>query len=213
MDTPIPPTSFLYTGTLLTYNNNTEEARSLLRLAGWKYLEDEDPWLDISPDGVEIDFTLTLLTNNDGENPHRTEAAQFIAKQLEEVGIQVDVKSVEWEEYQNMVAEGRFDLVLGGWYLNDIPDLRFAFKSDGSQNISGYKDTEMDEMLQAVMEKKTRDGLSSAYDTLQQKIIDDLPIISLYFRTHTLYTKRTIGNVTQVTEEDAYASIQYWEIK
>ncbi len=213
VDTPIPPTSFLYSGQLLTYNNDVEEAKSLLRLAGWKYLEDGDPWLDVSPDGVEMDFSLTLLANNDGENPHRTEAAQYIAKQLEEVGIKVEVKSEEWIEYQNMVQEGRFDLVLGGWYLNDIPDFRFALKSDGSQNISGYKNTEMDEMLVNVMQRKTREGMSSAYEVLQQKIIEELPIISLYFRTHTLLTKNKISNVMQVTEEDAYSSIQYWTIK
>ena len=213
VDTPVPPTSFLYSGRLLTYNNDVEEAKNLLRLAGWKYLEDDDPWLDVSPDGWEMDFTLTLLTNNDSENPHRAEAAKYIAKQLEQVGIKVEVKSEDWDAYKNMVREGRFDLLLGGWYLNDIPDLRFAFKSGGSQNLSGYMDAEMDELLQSVMEQSTREGLAGAFEVVQQKIIEDLPIISLYFRTHTLYTRRNIEKVVQVTEENAYSSIQYWKVK
>ena len=213
VDTPVPPTSFVFSGQLLTYNNDVEEAKSLLRLSGWKYLEDGDPWLDVSPEGFETDFTITLLTNNDNENPHRAEAAKYIAKQLEKVGIQVEVKSEDWEDYQNMVREGRFDLLLGGWYLNDIPDLRFAFGSEGSQNLSGYKDPEMDELLLNVMEQKTKDGLFTAFETVQQKIIEDLPIISLYFRTHTLYTRRNIEKVMQVTEDNAYASIQYWKIR
>ena len=213
VDTPVPPSSFLYTGQLLTYDNDIEEAKNLLRLAGWKYLDDDDPWLDMSPEGFEEDFTITLLANNDGDSPYRIEAAKYIAKQLEEVGIKVDVKSEPWEEYSNMVHEGRFDLLLGGWYLNDIPDLRFAIGSEGSQNISGYKDIEMDEMLLNVMQQKSREGLMNSFETLQQKIIDDLPIISLYFRTHTLLTKSNITNVAQVSEENAYASIQYWEIK
>lgn len=213
VDTPVPPTSFLYTGRLLTYNNDVEEAKNLLRLSGWKHLDDGDPWLDVSPEGFETDFKLILLTNNDSENPHRAEAAKHIAKQLAEVGIDVEVKSEEWDDYINMVREGRFDLLLGGWYLNDIPDLRFIFESTGSQNLSGYKDAEMDEMLLGIMQHNTREGLATAFETLQQKIIDDLPIISLYFRTHTLLTKRNIENVIQVTEENAFASIQYWDIK
>ena len=43
VDTPVPPSSFLYTGQLLTYDNDVEEAKNLLRLAGWKYLDDDDP--------------------------------------------------------------------------------------------------------------------------------------------------------------------------
>ena len=85
--------------------------------------------------------------------------------------------------------------------------------SEGSQNISGYKDIEMDEMLLNVMQQKSKEGLMNSFETLQQKIIDELPIISLYFRTHTLLTKSNITNVAQVGEENAYASIQYWEIK
>lgn len=212
VDTPVPPTSYLYTGKLLTYDNDVEEARRLLKLAGWKNTDD-DPWLDVSPDGLEIDFTLILLTNNDNENPQRYEAAHFIARQLEQVGIKVEVKAEEWDVFQNMVKESRFDLLLAGWYLNDIPDLRFMLKSDGSKNISGYTDVVMDELLQDIMNQKTREGLTASFDILQQKIIDDLPIISLYFKTHTLLTRNNILNISQITEDNAYSSIQYWTLR
>jgi peptide/nickel transport system substrate-binding protein len=112
-----------------------------------------------------------------------------------------------------MVKEGRFDLLLAGWYMNDIPDLRFAVRSDGSQNLSGYNDVEMDELLDEVMQSYTRETISASFERVQQKIIEDLPIISLYFRTHTLLTRRNITNVIQVKEESAYSSIQYWNIK
>ncbi len=213
VDTPVPPTSFLFSGTLLTYNNNIAEAKSLLRIAGWRYLNEDDVWLGVSPEGSEINFTLTLLTNEDIGSPHRAEVASYIAKQLEQVGIKVEVKTENWENYKNMVQEGRFDLLLAGWYLNDIPDLRFAVKSDGSQNVTGYNDLEMDELLHEVMQSKTRETISASFERVQQKIIEDLPIISLYFRTHTLLTRKNITNVIQVREESAFSSIQYWEIK
>ncbi len=212
VDTPVPPTSYLYTGKLLTYDNDVEEARRLIKLAGWKNTDD-DQWLDVSPEGIEIDFSLTLLTNNDSENPERYEAAYFIKRQLEEIGIKVKIKAEEWDVFQSMVSENRFDLLLAGWYLNDIPDLRFALRSDGTRNLSGYNDADMDEMLDALMQNSTREGLKHAFNAIQQKIIDDLPIISLYFRTHTLLVRNNLVGISQVTEENAYASIQYWYLR
>lgn len=212
VDTPVPPTSYLYTGKLLTYDNDVYQARRLLKLAGWKNI-DEDPWLDVDPDGREMDFTVTLLTNNDNEHPQRYEAAHFIKRQLEQIGIKVEIKAEDWDAFKSMVNEGRFDLLLAGRYISDIPDLRSMFKSDGSRNISGYKDADMDDLLDKVIESKTRESLEQNFEQLQQKIVDDLPIISLYFRTHTLLTRNNILGVTHVTEENAYASINTWDKK
>jgi peptide/nickel transport system substrate-binding protein len=210
VDTPVPPTSYLYTGKLLTYDNDVDQAKRLMKLAGWKHT-DEDPWLDVDPDGNEMDYTLTLLTNNDNDSPQRYEAATFIKRQLEKIGIKVEIKAEDWDIYKSMVNEGRFDLLLAGRYLSDIPDLRSMLKSDGIRNSSGYKNAEMDDLLIAVMESKTRESIEKNYEKLQQKIVDDVPIISLYFRTHTLLTRNNIVGVTHVTEDNAFASINTWD--
>ncbi len=211
VDTPVPPNSWLYEGKLLTYNNNIQEAKRLLNLAGWKQTDD-DPWLDVSPEGVERDFKITILTSDDGENPQRYEAAQLISDQLAKIGINVEVVSEGWDVFQRKVSEGRFDLLLAGWYLSDIPDLRFALGSERKVNLSGYIDDEMDVLLEDVMKQHTEQGIKAAYDRLQQKIIEDVPIISLYFRTHTLLTQRRVTNVTHVGEGNAFSSIGQWKL-
>jgi hypothetical protein len=48
---------------------------------------------------------------------------------------------------------------------------------------------------------------------LQERIIDDLPIVSLYFRTHSLLTSPDIRGVSGVKEESAYDSISQWYIE
>lgn len=211
VDTLIPPTSILYEGKLLTYDYDIEEAKRLLMLAGWQDT-DGDGWLDLSPDGVNIGFSIVLLTNNNSESPQRYEAALLIEDQLEKIGINVTVRAEEWETFNKMVDEKNFDILLAGWYMSDIPDLRFALRSDGKMNITGYISPDMDILLDNMMKQDTPEELKSASVSLQQLIIDDVPIISLYFRTHTLLTRSNITNVNFVKEESAYESIGDWNI-
>jgi len=211
VDTPIPPTSMLYDGKQLEYDHSLENAKRQLMLAGWQDT-DGDGWLDVSPDGVDIDFSIVLLTNTNNEAPQRYEAALLIEDQLEKVGIKVTVRAEPWDVFTKMVEERNFDMLLAGWYMSDIPDFRFALSSGGAKNITGYSSQMMDELLDNMMKQGTPEKLVSAANALAAQITDDVPIISLYFRTHTLLTRSNITNVTFVREESAFESIQDWKL-
>jgi peptide/nickel transport system substrate-binding protein len=211
VDTPIPPTSWLYQGRLVVYNQDFAEAERLLRLAGWKNT-DEDKWLDISPEGVEDELSLVLLTYDEPDRSLRYDAARLIQTQLANVGIKIIIRSESWDVFLQMMQEGNYDLLLAGWYLSDIPDLRFAFASDSEGNVSGYASEQMDNLLAQALEQDTADGLRQVVGEIDQLIIADLPIISLYFRTHTLLTTLPVQAVRDISEDDAYGGIADWYI-
>lgn len=211
VDTPISPTSWLYQGRLVVYNQDLEEARRLLKLAGWKNTDD-DAWLDVSPSGVEDEFSLVLLTYNDPDRSLRYDAARLIQSQLAEAGIRVELRFESWDVYVQMMKEGTFDLLLTGWYMSDIPDFSYAFGSDSEGNLSGYRSETMDALLEEALQQSTQDGLQDVTDRIYQIIVDDLPIISLYFRTHTLLTTLPVQGVHNITEENAYGGIADWFI-
>jgi peptide/nickel transport system substrate-binding protein len=211
MDTPISPNSWLYEGRLAVYNRNLSEAKRLLMLAGWKNTDD-DKWLDVSPAGVEDSLSLVLLTYDDPDRSLRYDAAKLIQSQLADVGIQIEICSETWDVFVQKMKEGNYDLLLAGWYLSDIPDFTFAFGSNSKDNVSHYRSEEMDRLLSEALQQSTAEGLQEVTDKIYQLIIDDLPIISLYFRTHTLLTTLPVQGVTNISEDNAYAGISNWYI-
>ena len=221
-DTPVPPESWLYDGKVIKYSYNVDEAKRLIKLAGWEDNYDAegkpgtDGYWDTSPDGTKRNLTLTLLTNRDENNTIRNDAANLMADQMAKAGIKVEIQAESWDDYKNMIKEKRFDIVLTSCYLSPIPDYRFLLGTGGLLNIGGYSSSEMDTLLDKVIESPKSDSLKVNIAALQNAIIDELPIMCLYFRTHSLLTstglKSVTGSVSGAREESAFAKISQWYV-
>lgn len=214
-DTPVPPPpeSWLYDGKLLKYDYNPDEAKRLIKLAGWKDTDNNGYW-DTSPEGMKRELKFTLLMNRDENNTLRNDAALLMEGQLEKVGITVELKAASWEDYKRMVKEKQFDLALCGTYLSPVPDYRYLLGSDGALNIGGYKSEAMDGLLDSILDSADGATLKVKIGELQSSVIEDLPILCLYFRTHSLLTTPTLHSVTGAVsgarEDSAYAMISQW---
>ena len=92
---PIGSNIWGYNPNLPRYGFDPERARELLAEAGF-------------PDG----FSTVIGTN---DNPDRVELAQVIAEQLREVGIDVEIESMEFAIYLEDVFNGEFDMFMSGW--------------------------------------------------------------------------------------------------
>jgi peptide/nickel transport system substrate-binding protein len=208
-DTPVPPDSWLYDSKQLKYNSDVDEARRLIKLAGWLD-SDKDGFFDTSPEGVKRDLKFTLLTNRDENNTLRNDAAVLMAGQMGKAGIKVDLKTASFTEYSSMLTEKRFDMALCGCYVSPVPDYSFLLSSSGLMNIGGYKSDKMDTLLTDILKAPDSQTLKVKMGELQTEVIDDLPIISLYFRTHSLLTSPSVKGVTGVREDSAYGKLSQW---
>lgn len=208
-DTPVPPDSWLYDGKVLTYNNDVSRARELIELAGWKD-EDRDGFYDTSPDGVNRELKFTLLANMEENNTLRNDAAQLIAGQLAKAGIRVTVDAENWDNYNTELQQGRFDMAMCGCYLSPVPDYTFLIGAKGALNVGKYSSGDMDQKLAAVLQSPDSKTLQVNMADLQTEIINELPIISLYFRTHSLLTSTDVKGVSGVREDSAYSGISQW---
>lgn len=207
-DTPVPPDSWLYDGKVLHYNKDIKQARSLIEAVGWSAKED-GIW-SRSPDGMERNLKIRILTNREETNTLRVDTARLIADQLTAAGIQTEVVTLGWDEYLNKLQEKDFDLALCGSYLSPVPDLSFLLRTDGSLNIGGWGNADIDAKLDQIVQTAKSEELGLRMAELQGVIIDELPIISLYFRTHSLLTSPNLLGVTGVREESAYANMAQW---
>lgn len=75
-------------------------------------------------------LSLTLVVNSD--NPFKEELARTVAQELEGLGIQVEVRSLGWTEYQKALEKGEFDLYLAECRLTgDLDPSPFFVKGSG----------------------------------------------------------------------------------
>ncbi len=126
---------------------------------------------------------FTITTNAD--NPTRRYAAEILQNQLAKAGIEVTIKTMEWQAFLQRVVHGRdFDTVLLGWSLPLMPDPFNVWHSSsdkkGGFNFIGYNNPEADRIIENAESLIDRDQLDQAFQKLFGMIVEDAPYIFLY---------------------------------
>jgi peptide/nickel transport system substrate-binding protein len=103
---------------------------------------------------------------------------------------------------------------LTGYYLDYVPDLRFAFHSSqigkGKNNFYRYQNPELDSLLDTAATAYKEKDKKKAYQKIQEHLVGELPVISLYFRTGSLLVNNRVHGVDKVRELNLYNNIKDW---
>jgi peptide/nickel transport system substrate-binding protein len=154
------------------------KSRALLAEAGWKD-SDGDGILD--KDGQP--FAFRLLTNQGNEQ--RLKTATVIQKRLRDIGVDVQVRVLEWSAFLNdFIDKRRFEVIVLGWSLSLDPDqfdIWHSSKTGYKQfNFVGYKNAEVDELLETGRRTFDTAERKRIYDRVQELIQQDQPYTFLY---------------------------------
>jgi peptide/nickel transport system substrate-binding protein len=212
VDVPMPSNSWLYDSAYRIYDYDEKRAAKLLKEAGWTD-SDGDGVLDKIVEGEKQDLAFTILTNSD--NDFRRDVAELISKHLSLVGFRVQTEAVSWEQLQSEnMQKHKFDAILTGYYLDYVPDLRFAFHSSqigkGKNNFYRYQNPELDSLLDTAAAAYKEKDKKKAYQKIQEHLVEELPVISLYFRTGSLLVNNRVHGVKKVRELNLYNDIKNW---
>ncbi|MBO4367174.1 MAG: hypothetical protein J5859_00560 [Clostridia bacterium] len=181
-EVPVVPGSYLYDSKAAQYNYNAERALQLLYDAGWKD-NNGDGMLDTVVDGLLEYFTIKVVTYNDAENSQREDTARLIAAQLRKVGVNVEVTVTTRDKAVKGIKNGTYDMALIGVNLPYDMDLTRLLRHDGARNYSGYASKDMNSLLSSARTAETVDDLMDIYTSIQTKVINELPIMGLFFHT------------------------------
>ncbi len=209
-DVPMMPGTALYDESAYSYWLDREKAIELLNQAGWTD-SDNDGVLDKEIEGVVTPLAFELVTNN--ENMIREKSAEMIAAHLKDIGMNVTLKKAPWDDLKEMVDTKNFDAVLTGFDLAPSMDLSFAFHSEEIErgtNFISYRNAEMDDLLFQTFRAVDAAQSRQAYAKLQKLIVEDVPYISLYFRTSAvIYNGRLRGDINPIST-NLYNDINKW---
>jgi peptide/nickel transport system substrate-binding protein len=160
-ETAIPETSFWYLD-YAPYGQDVEQAQQLLDDAGVSGL------------------TMDLMVTN--EFPETVTAAQVISSQLEEVGIEVSIRTEDFSTWLSDQGEGEFDAFALGWLGNIDPDDFYYAQhhSTGGFNFHGFEDAEVDQLLDDARVELDQDARKDLYDQAATRIVDLASYIYFY---------------------------------
>lgn len=155
-----------------------EKARALLAEAGW---EDRNRDGILDKDGQP--FTFRILTNQG--NDLRLKTATVIQRRLKEIGVNAQVRVLEWSAFINdFVDKRKFDALVLGWSLSLDPDqydIWHSSKTGFKQfNFVGFKNDEVDELLERGRRIFDSVERKKVYDRIQEIIADQQPYTFLY---------------------------------
>uniref|UniRef100_A0AAU2JNG8 ABC transporter substrate-binding protein n=1 Tax=Streptomyces sp. NBC_00049 TaxID=2903617 RepID=A0AAU2JNG8_9ACTN len=157
---------------------------------------------------------LTLYSTPTRYGPSTDQEFQLIAKQLNDSGLfEADVKSVEYEQYEKDIQDGKYGVYVKGW-VPDYPDAdNFTQPFFGPDNVlhNNYDNKEITgTIIPSTSAKSDRTAANTDYNRLQDIVAEEIPILPLWQGKQYAVTR---PNVTGLQWSlDASTVFRFWEI-
>ncbi len=183
----LSPRHWAYEANVPAYNYDPALAKKLLDQAGYP-----------DPDGSGPKPRFKLISKT-SQVQQRLWIAQAIAGQLQQVGIEVEVRSLEWGTLFADIQAGNFQIYTLTWVGVVEPDIFYtAFHSESlppkGANRGQYKNPELDLLLTRARNHPDRAERKVLYSQAQKNLAQDLPYLSLWYSNNLAVSdQRLIG--------------------
>jgi len=190
----LPEESWAYSPGII-YQHDAARAKQLLDEAGFK---------DPDGDGEKMRFSEPVKLSISAGNSAQIQYAQVIQNQLKQVGVPVEIVTVEFTALQEQWKLGQFQMTIGRWvggnqdpifYKNLFLSTESTDVNPTARNRSRYKNTELDEILNLAVNKTSHDEAIPLYVKAQDIVSRDLPILPLWYPANVVVANKRIGNI------------------
>ena len=169
---------------LPTYAYDPAKAKQLLQEAGYK----NEP----------------IVFKYSSGNAYVNQYAQVIQSSLTDVGINVQIETLEVNTIRTQLAQGQFQMYTGIWIGGNqdpifIRDLFATSKIPGGTvaccNRSRYSNTRLDDVLKAAVDETDREASKALYLKAWELVSNDLPLFPLWYPANLVVANKRIGNI------------------
>lgn len=206
-----------YNSDLVPYPYDPDRALQLLDEAGWRDT-DQDGILDRVIDGQKRDFRFEILINSG--NQQRKDIALVVQSELQDLGIDCQVRELDWSIFLQRVRGQEFDAVVLGWTGNVRfpPDAYQVWHSsqaeDQGSNYVRFRNAEVDAILESYRREFDVQKRIALYRRFQEILHEEQPYTFLWKqREATAYARRFQGvNWYPGSDRDSVGEItlQWW---
>ncbi|MDF2843048.1 MAG: ABC-type dipeptide transport system, periplasmic component [Herbinix sp.] len=182
-----------YDASLVPLEYNPEKAKQLLEEAGW--------------DGSK---TLQFYVNS-GDATF-VNGASVIAAQLQEVGIKVEIKTVDFSALMTVAGTKDYDLLAVQYTyapVDPYPDVNWLLS--GADSWTGYADEAVTEALANTQLTSDIDEIRGLYLTIDQKVQQEVPMFSAYVISALGAVNNRLVNATP-SVYGSFNHIEKWDV-
>ncbi|WP_018933559.1 glutathione ABC transporter substrate-binding protein [Gracilibacillus lacisalsi] len=139
--------------------------------------------------GYEDGFETTIWTN---DNEQRVDTAVALQAQLGEIGVDIEIRELEWGAYLEGTANGEHDMFILGWSTvtadadYGLYPLFHSSQHGEPGNRSFISDDEVDELLDAGRRETDPEARQEIYSEVQEKLVDLAPMMYTHHQEYLL---------------------------
>ena len=207
-NTPINPKNWMYEENVALYDYNPSMASTFLKNSGWVDEDGNGKLEKKSENGQKKQLKATILVNT--ENTARRQIAAKLKDELTAIGFDVIIDQQNFASYQQKFVDGKYDMIIGGWDCSEVIDLTQFFGTAGSLNYIGYTNEEVDQLLAAARNAVGEGPTLLAYSSLQKKLAEELPYISIAYRNEAVFASKNVGGDINPSEFNVFRGIEKW---
>ncbi|SFR70196.1 ABC transporter substrate-binding protein [Halogeometricum limi] len=146
--------------------------------------------------------TYTYVNNSQSYNPPRHDAINLIARQFNDIGMDVEVDTLEWGTLFNRVSV-EYDYSFSTWHtfftIDPVLELSSTMHSSntgqGDGNFSGYENPDVDELLDGYMSEPDEQARVDMVHETQKILMEDVPQMPItHMPAAAIYNKNQTGN-------------------
>jgi len=189
--TPISPIfNSYFNSDIEQYNYDPEKAKEILKKEGWR---DSNNNGVIDKNGIEFEFTLNIPSGK----PLRTYASTIIKNNLNAVGININVETLEMGSLIDKLYSKSMDAWMAAWYVPIPIELKAFWYSDlqySPLNFASYQNLIADEIMDELTKNSTMDKKKELYLKFQEKIHEDEPVTFMYWTSNIVGVNESLRN-------------------
>jgi len=184
-----------YEGGVESYPYDPKKSSALLDEAGFRIPKPGEPRLH--------------LTYKTSQNDLSKRIGEVIQQQLNEVGIQMEIRTYEWGTFYSDIKSGNFQLYSLRWVGVVDPDIYFdLFHSQSvppaGANRGHYSNPEVDLLVEEGRTTADPEKRKAIYQKVQKIIASDLPYISLWTFSNVAVLKKGLSGFAPDPSGDFY---------
>ena len=188
----LPNKSWAYSAGI-DYKYNVEKAKQLLDDAGYK---------DKDGDGMR-EMKKIIFKISSGSKATQ-QYSVVIQSQLKDIGVPVEIESLEFQTMLSQVKQGQFVMTTGRWvggnqdpiFLKDLfASTEIPTEQRAARNRGRYKNTEVDELLDKALKEVDREKAKEYYAKAQEIISKELPLFPLWYAKNMVVASNNVNNI------------------
>ncbi|MEO8104939.1 MAG: ABC transporter substrate-binding protein [Candidatus Saccharibacteria bacterium] len=211
---PLLQQQLAYDPSFIQYRHSTIAAQGQLTAAGWKVGKDGLR----SKDGRLLTFKLVAPNT-----PEYRTVTTLLKKQWRAIGVDVQVRLLTGQDFQNALTYHDYDAVLNGISLGVDPDVFVYWDSSQADvrsanrlNLSEYKNSAADTALEAGRTRLDPTLRTIKYKPFLQAWQQDAPALGLYQPRVLYFTNGNVAGLSDATintATDRLNNVHNWQIR